>query len=222
MVDAETREEREESRTKSRKAMVDLDQLDAAVGGRFEVAIGQFRDFMRSAGFRQHKRGEWRLPRGATMTTEVATAMTVNAPPPPATGEKRRVFGRRLEVGTLQALMTRTGGGKRGEPHPDLDKVRKDVESLAHDLAGGLHAPPIVESLATVAALSWAEWQILSLCDHAMEGRTIAQAEHASRIADRAHRRFIRSVRALAEVRRVEIRVHAHNVQINNHVGGGG
>ena len=139
------------------------------------------------------------------MTTEIATAPAPEAATPPARVGKAKVFGRRMDMVALSALARLMGsevGTERYEE--DLSRMRRDVEALALDLAGGLGAPPAVDCLANAAALAWLEWNLLTVSNRAVKGRTLAQAEYADRAADRAHRRFVRSIKALAEIRRTE------------------
>ena len=65
-VDAISRAEREADSEARRAERAEMDALDASVRGLDEVADLLARAALLAAGYRQHKRGEWRQKRGAT------------------------------------------------------------------------------------------------------------------------------------------------------------
>lgn len=212
---------REAGRADDRDAREALDAADAAIGAVVDDALGRFAGWMAARGYRRHRRGEWRRAKGASMSVpatttaeaEIATAQDAGPPPAPI---QRRVFGRRGEVAALHAVAYRLGGDG-DEWEKSFQRLRKDAEALAEELSGGPGAPAIVQALANAAAVAWGEWTILTMCDHGTKGRTLVQSDHASRIADRAHRRYMRTLRALSDLRRAEVRIVGgrHNIQIN-------
>ena len=96
---------------------------------------------------------------------------------------------------------------------PEADEKSKrffteEIRSFAEGLAGPDRSP-IVVTLARTAALAWFA---MRLCEHRLtsdaesrQRRTIAQADHMQRQVDRAHRRYLATLKTLATVRRLAI-----------------
>ncbi len=97
-------------------------------------------------------------------------------------------------------------GGKEGDPKTKKS-LRDEICDLADELAGP--RPSAVERvLAETAATSWFAFRIHEAQYAGSitgEGMTLAQSEHAQRRMDRAHRRFLSTVKTLAVVRRLAV-----------------
>jgi hypothetical protein len=97
-------------------------------------------------------------------------------------------------------------------------------EAYADDLAGP-NAGPIDRSLADVAAVCWYTWQLFQIQYWALEKRdsvSLAALECHQQLVDRAHRRLLQTLRALALVRRAapSVRVTIAGNQVNLATGG--
>jgi hypothetical protein len=87
-------------------------------------------------------------------------------------------------------------------------RLRDELRAVAAELAGP-DASPVELMLAETAAMAWFG---VRLCEaiHAAgvtseKGLTLAQSEHCQRRLDRAHRRFLNSVKTLCAVRRLAV-----------------
>ena len=113
--------------------------------------------------------------------------------------------------------------------------TEKTKASLKDELCGfaaeltGPSPSPIEKALAETAATAWFAFRLheahYAACVTAEGGMTLAQSEHAQRRIDRAHRRYLSTLKALAAVRRLavptlQINV-AHRQQIAQLNGGG-
>src|SRR5262249_19207733 len=87
------------------------------------------------------------------------------------------------------------------------ESLREDLRGLADELAGPSPSPA-ERMLADVAATSWFAYRLheARYVNDAMSGEmSLMQSEHAQRRMDRAHRRFLSTVKALATVRRLAV-----------------
>jgi hypothetical protein len=95
------------------------------------------------------------------------------------------------------------------------------VRTVADELAGP-SPTPIEKTLAMTAAACWAELRYLQGCEQGQKDRTIPQADLAQRRIDKAHRRYLATLKTLATVRRLAlpaVQVNlAHQQQVNNGV----
>jgi len=86
----------------------------------------------------------------------------------------------------------------------------RKMEAIARDLAGP--SPSAVEvQLAELAAIAWGDYQRCAMNRETLKDCTFRKASYYDQRADRAHKRLVRSLRALAAVRRVDLTA----VQIN-------
>jgi hypothetical protein len=86
----------------------------------------------------------------------------------------------------------------------------RKLEAIARDLAGP--SPSAVEvMLADLAAIAWGDYQRCAKNREQLGDCTFRQATYHDQRADRAHKRLVRSLRALAAVRKVDLTA----VQIN-------
>jgi hypothetical protein len=106
--------------------------------------------------------------------------------------------------------------------------LKEELCELADELAGPSPSP-VEQVLAETAATSWFALR-LSEAHYAGsatsgDGMTLAQSEHAQRRIDRAHRRYLSTLKTLAAVRRLAVPALqinlAHRQQIAQLNGGG-
>ncbi len=182
---------------------------------------------LEAAGFRQHHRGEWRRTRMAKKTLDMPA--TLEAPPPATRGEILDVMARsrKGDAGALRRLrelfavdrdrMIRATGGElavqvehslvakfSGDGKDPLweETLRRKMEDLRAEL-GGSNPSPIERLLAERVALCWLDAHHCDLVHHQAESHTFARAEHYQKARDRAHRRYLSALRALASVRKM-------------------
>jgi hypothetical protein len=94
------------------------------------------------------------------------------------------------------------------------DSLRQEILSLASDLAGPAPSP-VEQSLATTAALAWFTLRLFEVrypgSPASEGGLSIKLAEFQQRRIDRAHRRYLATLKTLATVRKLDL----PTVQIN-------
>ena len=86
----------------------------------------------------------------------------------------------------------------------------RKMQAIARDLAGP-HPSPVEVQLAELAAIAWADYQRCAMNRETLKDCTFRKASYYDQRADRAHKRLVRSLRALAAVRKVDLTA----VQIN-------
>lgn len=92
-------------------------------------------------------------------------------------------------------------------------QAREDVARVARDLAGPAPSAAVA-MLAQTAALCWVDLRVAEARLHAAEGLTSKQSEHRQRQIERCHNRWLRTLKALAEVRRLESKTPAVQVHV--------
>jgi hypothetical protein len=105
--------------------------------------------------------------------------------------------------------------------------LKADLCELAADLAGP-RPSPVEMVLAETAATSWFAYRLhearYSSAATSGEGMSLVQSEHAQRRMDRAHRRFLSTVKTLAAVRRLALpalQINVASQQVNQLNAGG-
>jgi hypothetical protein len=87
-------------------------------------------------------------------------------------------------------------------------RLRDELDGFADELAGPSPSP-IDRALAETAATAWFALRLFEAryasSATSGDGVTLAQSEHAQRKIDRAHRRFLSTLKALATVRRLAL-----------------
>jgi hypothetical protein len=99
--------------------------------------------------------------------------------------------------------------------------IARDLRAMAAELAGP-DPSPTARLLAETAALCWAELRRAEVTYIGGTDRTIAQADHHQRRIDRCHARLMRTMRTLAQVRRLERDAPAVQVNVLQAVNVGG
>jgi hypothetical protein len=104
--------------------------------------------------------------------------------------------------------------------------ISDDIAELAAELAGPTPTP-VERVLANTAATCWFAFRMHEAQyagNITADGMSLAQSEHAQRRMDRAHRRFLNTVKTLATVRRLALPALQINVarqQVNQLNAGG-
>ena len=116
--------------------------------------------------------------------------------------------------------------GKKGN-----EKTKASLKEELCDVAAELAGPspsPVERVLAETAATCWFAFRLheaqYAASVQSEDGMTLAQSEHAQRRIDRAHRRFLSTVKTLATVRRLALPALQINVarqQVNQLNAGG-
>lgn len=87
-----------------------------------------------------------------------------------------------------------------------MEALKRKVQTIRDDLEGP-EPTPIEKMLIDRIAVCWLHLQHAELVYALKEGRTIHQADYQQKRIDRAHRRFISALKALATVRRLAVPV---------------
>ena len=176
---------------------------------------------LEAAGYRRHKRGEWRRNR----MVKRAELATIGAEQLPVRAEACRALDRNPE-------QARVGGGLAGHvidatlkaagmTDPLLaEATRRRVDQVRRDLAGP-DPSPAEAILAQRAAVCWltvylADWAVASAGE-----APIRNLDHLQRRADAANRRFLASMRTLAVVRKLavpglQVNIDARSVRLGS------
>jgi hypothetical protein len=228
---------------RSEKEALDAEDLDRA--RRSGVVEAVVRGALEAAGFRQHKRGEWRRPR---MKSEQSSGdPSVRTPPAPIAEihevlEKAQAGDKpaRRRLRELIALdpgpMIEIAGGNLATQvqHARVEKLTKSnpifgvsvpakLDALRAELEGP-DPPPVERLLVERVLLCWLDLHQLEMV--AAQGSadlTIGQADHRERVRDRTNRRYLQALKTLASVRKlgiVAVQVQIDKQQINVDLGG--
>jgi hypothetical protein len=107
-------------------------------------------------------------------------------------------------------------------------RLRNELNGFAAELAGPSPSPMEI-ALADAAATAWFALRMFEAryasSATSGDGMTLAQSEHAQRKIDRAHRRYVSTLKALATVRRLALpalQINVANRQQIAQLNGGG
>ena len=196
-----------------------------------------------AAGWHRSGRHPWRKRRTSmppqTPALTAQTANVGNAPAKPSDAEPRKLIDRAGKATNPRRPQFWACSTKRDPPisfddvASDAEKsvarliypsdslgqeiIRRQIRSAASEL-GGPNPSPIEAMLARRAALCWisVNWSESMHTNAVNEGTTFAKSDHYQRRIDRAHRRLLSSLKALASVRRVPLTAVQVNVQSIN------
>jgi hypothetical protein len=202
ILDADKRFVRQQFLDEQRRS----DELDQALGAMAKRAKGLAHDALVAAGFHHHHRSEWR--RNVSQDRDIAKAENPHSDSTALAA--RRVGDRTMDWKATELLIESMAG--RDAPPERRQEYRREIDDYAAELAGP-SPTPIERALAEVAATSWFALRTAEmLCGAADSARfTGAQAEPYHRRLDRAHRRYLNTIKLLAVVRRLAVPA----VQIN-------
>lgn len=132
---------------------------------------------------------------------------------------KLKIGDRAMDHWATQRLVNWASGKKASDQTKEA--LHRDIETFAADLAGPTPSP-IERVLAETAALSWFALRLaeanLAGTMTAEGGFTFDQSEHAQKRIDRAHRRFLATLKTLATIRRLgvpAIQINLAHQQVN-------
>jgi hypothetical protein len=201
--DVGDRERREEARDAERAGLESLRESVAEI----ERPVEAYRrdvdrlvaEHLTRCGYHRHDRGRWRRKRGhqVAMSNEVATAETSKAPAIPASDEPNR----------LATLMCDVALRSTRASEEFLPAMRDDARRVYDELAGP-DPSPIERILAERAMVCWTNAFVADLIaeNAALAGQSsIKVFEFRDRMRTRAHNRFLSAVKALADVRKLNL-----------------
>ena len=228
LLDALKRRARAELAAGWREERAGLDAADragASASAAVDLVVGLT---LESAGFRRHNRGEWRrsrmgsmaklpafqgrpYPAGATREEIVDVMTRASEGDESAMPRVRELFeadpsgmlqvaGGNLSERIERAIVATMAGKNLAWPIA----VDLKMEEIRSELAGP-DPTPIERLLAERAALCWLEVHALDLRHAHTSGLTFAQAEHKEKLRDRASRRYLAALKALAQVRKLGV-----------------
>jgi hypothetical protein len=233
---------REAEAWRAEKEALDAEDLDRA--RRFGVVETVVRGALEAVGYKRHKRGAWRWPRMKTESSSGPPRPTSPAPiaeikdvlarveagDKPAERRLRELIAldpaRMVEAAggnlAVQVELSRLAAMKKSNKVLGIT-VPEKLDALRREL-GGPDQPPIERLLVERVVMCWLDshWLELWVAQAALGEVTFRQAEHRDRLRDRAQRRYLSALKALAAVRKlgvVGIQVNIDKQQIN--LGGG-
>lgn len=232
-LDAADAMERRHDRARGRAELARLDALDKEVKAMFDAAAVVLKEALQAAGYHQHDRGQWRKQR--TQPLMSTDAQQAQAQPRKAPGDLKALMqkARKSEAackelfaftdakGTTRALVQINDMACQAEM--SLRKKAYEGDVLADELCArrlkelrrevaGPCPTPLETLLAERIALCWLTVHIYETVLAQQGGEmTFISLEHHQKRIDKAHKRYLASIKALAQVRRLQL----PSVQIN-------
>jgi hypothetical protein len=242
LIDQLERAERIQARLEWKAERDAIEAEDDERAGFFEATGLVVRLMLESAGFKQHKRGEWRLTRVSDDQALYTQSGKPKAKLPVRRDEVIDVFSRaskgdqtalprlREIVAMDPATMIRVAGGELADQVETamIQKLVVDnltgataielkMEAIRSELAPP-DAPPLERLLAERVAICWLDVHSWDLWHARAGGISLEKADHFQRMRDRTHRRYMSALKALATVRKlnvVAVQVNIDRQQIN-------
>jgi hypothetical protein len=217
----------------------DLDAADEEVSGWYDLVGALTRFALESAGYHRHDRGRWRKRR----MSESTELLPATLPADPTDAELLGVIARarKDDRSALAALLPiaeadpdrliRLGRGDLAavaEEHHLRRNLKDDplgrvavalqMDRLRAELAGP-YPSPIERLLADRCVLCWYHVQMLEMCE--AKQATLSGSRRVVDQLDRAHRRYLQALKALAQVRKlalptVQVNIGAQQVNVAN------
>jgi hypothetical protein len=138
---------------------------------------------------------------------------------------KAKQADRIMDYNAIRLLVDWAGGTKT--PRKTKEKLEEEIFDVAADLAGP-NPSSVKRVLAETAATAWFAFRMhenhYAASVTGEGGMTLAQSEHAQRRIDRAHRRFLSTLKTLATVRRLAlpaVQINVARQQVNQLNAGG-
>jgi hypothetical protein len=235
-LDDQERTARETMKALWRSKKTLFERLDADVRSLIEITDCLTRAALLVAGYRQHRRGEWRKRRNGGREDMLKPTLTTAPLPTPKTGAEVRTLVRRAQDGdkatlpALRALLQNRAviellGGDlarrtvrcriekaAGTDLAFREALLRQLDVLRDGLAGS--APtPIEELLVERILLCWLDLHLLEFqLAVQMERLSLTHEEFSDRCRDRAQRRYLSALKALATVRRLALPVLQVNI----------
>jgi hypothetical protein len=105
-----------------------------------------------------------------------------------------------MERWAVEVIAEEAAGGEAST----VESIEADIRAFAAELAGP-DPTPIERTLAETAALAWFGLRFVEAHNFAAKGRTLNQADYDIRRLDAAHRRYLATLRTLAQVRKLAL-----------------
>ncbi len=241
-IDAIEREERDSEAERHRDLWRQLDAVDKPVADLSTLVDALVESALTAAGWHRTGRHPWRKRRTPMPPQTPApaddTPPAAGVPPRLPEAEVRKLMDRAQKGDTSampalrkwidQNVTFKFEDAARGAEeavarlmyNTDLlsqESVSRQIRATASNL-GGPNPSPIEAMLARRAALCWisVNWSESQYANLLREGTTMEKSDHYQRRTDRAHRRLLSSLKALASVRRVPLTAVQVNVQSVN------
>ena len=211
LMQAESDREAEERRKAAAARRAELEQLHreddeaATLYARVETIA---REALEAAGFHRKNRGPWRKRRMSESTTTITVPKRV---PGDDILSEAAAMARDLVALSVAALLAEPSDGSRGRKH--FHKCLVDLRATADGLAGD-DPPPIVRIMADRAAFCVFDAERWDANFNAQMAGGVAsyRLEQLDRFRTRAHNRALNALKALADVRRITLRIGQVNV----------
>jgi hypothetical protein len=120
--------------------------------------------------------------------------------------ERARISERIMDNWAVGQLIGWAAGKSDNEKTKAM--LRDELCEVADELAG-LSPSPVERALAETAATAWFAYRLFearyAASSTSGDGMSLAQSEHAQRRIDRAHRRYLSTLKTLAAVRRLAV-----------------
>jgi len=206
--------------------------LDSEVAGACDAIQAAMRAELQRHGYRQHARGQWRKQRmnelqkaAAPATGMIAETMTRIRPlleKADSDAAARREIFELLEAGkmtdgyvSLQCMAQQAQSSllksAYGTEHPFARECEeKNLAAMRKSIAGE-NPSPLENLLARRIALCWFHLYALEAVLAQTENDSFARGTHYAKRLDGAHKRYLSAIKALAEVRKMQL----PNVQVN-------
>jgi hypothetical protein len=192
-LDAAERADRHADRLKIEAHNSTLDAHNRAVTdlcGRIE---GVVRAVLDALGYHRHDRGEWRKRRMTGQGRTLATVETSAALP-----------AVREAADLARLAMAAAIDSAAGKDAFFAASLRRRVEKLQRELVGA-DPSPLERLLAERVAVCWIQVHQLELLATDAARRQVPTLEAVERRRDRAHRRYLQSLKSLAQIRRLAL-----------------
>lgn len=227
--------------TEERDQLEVTDRVGLASSALVDLVVGLA---LEAAGFRRHNRGDWRRSRMASKAEHQFQPTDRRPLPDGATRAEIVDVLNRASRGDETAMprvrelfkadpsgMLIVAGGSLTDQIEMVTIAKLARENLAWPIAldlkmqqiradlGGLDPTPIERLLVERVALCWLDVHVLDLQHAHAVGLTFSQAEHQEKMRDRASRRYLAALKALATVRKmgvlaVQVNIGAQQINI--------
>lgn len=203
-LDAGDCRERVKDRLRARLDREEERELEDALDRLVTEVLADATACLQARGYHRHNRGAWRRRRrrNAMDQPNAGSPATPGTATAPAPGGPRPLARFQSIVDDWAASTLAKDVASEGSQPKSLQRLYRDVESHAEELAGP-NPSPIECDLARTAALAWLALRYLEVAALGRTGRTIPQANYDIHRLDRAHARYVGTLKTLAQIRRL-------------------
>jgi hypothetical protein len=212
--------ERAVARTDERERREEDTAADQALDDLVARARADAAGVLVAAGYHQHKRGAWRRRRRSSMAGKGGAAVPVPVSPSAAVASSPDPPDWRPFVAIMDRWVRMLASKRADADDADTQlDVQRELDEVARDLAGP-RPSPIEAQLATTATLAWFALRYAEAVAMSKADRSITQATFDLKRVEHANRRYLATLRTLAQVRKlarpgVQILNVGHNNQTN-------